>query len=273
MVNKEMVQESFIDEALDKEAKAKIQNGNWSRFCGRILPETPAFSLELPFHVIFEGLSGIQIAMEVSLADSQIFALCLSNETHLPTLRNYVTDQVQLFIDVVGFTRGFRFDVDIRSAVVNGGKFTSFSTIYPALAATVKDRPINDLELLPLCKEDSALVLALGDLRNAMRSASDSGLFCYRAVESIMQSFKKPTDKDERKVWQKMNDALKIEYSFTNSKIKDFADARRHGSGSFITGAQRDDCMVACATIIFRFAQFLKAGRQDLPLSQFPTLK
>ncbi len=197
------------------------------------------------------------------MIDSRIYALCFSNETHLPTLHNYVADQVQIIIDACGFLNGLWFDVDIQTAAASDGSFTSFNTKYDALANTTSDRPIEYLEMLPLLTNNSALVLALSDLRSAMRAAADTGLFCYRALESIMQSFRQPHE-NEKQAWQRMNSALRSTYGYIKNQIKQFSDARRHGADFFITGAQRDACIIACATIVYRYCRYLQFGKVPL---------
>jgi hypothetical protein len=119
-----------VDPEFNQTAKQHIGDaGNWVRFHGRLLPEVAFLSLGTPVHILLDGLSGIKIAFEISMSNSQVYVLCLTTESHLQTIRNYVTDQVQVLIDAYGFLNGFWADVDIRTAAPTAKPFTSFSLI------------------------------------------------------------------------------------------------------------------------------------------------
>jgi len=65
-------------------------------------------------------------------------------------------------------------------------------------------------------------------MRHAVQVPQDTAFYCYRAVESIRQSWADAGD--EKRQWLEMNKALKIDRS-AHDAIKDWADDQRHGAG------------------------------------------
>jgi hypothetical protein len=176
-------------------------------------------------------------------------------------------------VDAYGYLTGRGYDVEITSAINNEGVQTVFGVDVPELEKTASERPVEFHELVTeLIHKSQHLGNALADLRESIRSPIDTGLFCYRAVESIRQQFVQPGESKDNKSWERLRQALAVEESFIKS-IKLFADDPRHGKTPYISGPERVDCMKRAWVIVDRFCLYLQRGAKDLDAAEFKTLK
>ncbi|MBP7861459.1 hypothetical protein KA183_07240 [bacterium] len=245
-------------------------SGSWYTFQARLLPEHPGVDLGSPAYAFSE--TSAKYASEIFVLQSKIRIRIFTDERDFGTLKNNMISHVQFLVDSFGLFEGFWFTVNLQSVTLPDGGFLTFDTIYRNLTPAPETQGLKFQEILAL--EEACLITATSDFRNAMQSPIDSGLYCYRAVESIMQTFKTSPGEDEKKVWSRMNTALQIDKSFTLTKIKPFADPRRHGESNFsITGPERDECLSATRQIIMRFCHYLKQGKTSIDSTVYPILK
>ena len=111
------------------------------------------------------------------------------------------------------------------------------------------------------------------DLNLSIKYPKDTGVFCYRSIESIMQFFNKgdPKDTDARKkAWASLSENLLISQTWTNF-VKDFALNQRHGSPKSLTGKDRINIMMHTWQVVDRFLIFLNNGRKQID-SSYPVL-
>lgn len=245
------------------------ENGEWYLFHGRAFPETSSVSVDVPIYTLFECTDGKRIASQIHIADNQIRVRAFSSEHDLLTVRNILQDQSQSILDYATLGTASWWIVEMCNATKEDGSFGVFINMYTAIANEPVDLAPSEMFSLG---SNEALSIALANFRESLRSALDSGMHCYRAVEAVMQSFKDVND-DDKKGWQKLNAALNVDADFTKTQIKLYADHRRHGGASFaITGADRDKCIRATRQIIHRYCHYLKASKTRLDLATFPML-
>jgi len=89
-----------------------------------------------------------------------------------------------------------------------------------------------------------------------MRIPVETGFYCYRAIEAMMQSMKSDPNDDDSRAWQKLREALKIDRNVIDS-VKQHADVPRHGRPSAITDAERAQVFQATDMIVDRYLQHL----------------
>ena len=157
-------------------------------------------------------------------------------EWSLDDLRNVVKNYVSNELDLVGFIKGYAYDVDIRRVVnpVLNLDFT-FGIDTPCIVSRNKE-----IELLPRLKElqektggPEGLYISrcLADLVSAMKHPDDTGFYCYRAIESLRQHciHKFNLSKDNKtNQWKKIRELTKCSGDELR-KIQKAAEPVRHG--------------------------------------------
>jgi hypothetical protein len=192
----------------------------------------------------------------------------------LPTLRNSAIDSLRVITDLVGYERGYYFDVEIISAVCKEtNDWAVFGIEIPVLASRREKQETGTIEapLIRAVAGSAAAQIVLADFREAMRVAIGTGFFCYRAVEAMMQSMKVAPDEKDRAAWDRLHKTLCIDRSAID-EIKQHADLPRHGKPSTITDAERAKVFERTDEIIRRFLEYLVRGKRALPPEEFPLL-
>lgn len=108
----------------------------------------------------------------------------------------------------------------------------------------------------------NCLRLCLADLREAIQQPRDTGFFLYRAIESLMQSFR--TDdhkKSKERAWQ----SLRAELSVSEDNIRRLEQAAkspRHGETRYISSTERGELFEIAWDIANRYIQYASSGYQ-----------
>jgi len=244
-------------------------------FTGKVMPERANVNISAPpFHVEAKD-AGISFDAIVSIGASQV-SVVLNTETvnaDLSTLKNYVEDTVKILVDAYGYLSGRGYDIEITSVVEPKGKQIVFGVGIYQLEQAQSERPLAFHELIEVMNKSPHLRRALGDLREAIRSSLDTGFFCYRAIESIRQSFKKAEDGDkDGPSWERLRNALRIDRSWMDYLVK-FATPQRHGEMPYMSGEDRLKAMQHAWKVVDRFCVYVRRGFQELPESEFGILK
>lgn len=130
------------------------------------------------------------------------------------TLKNIIETTLRRIVDIVGYSNGLRFDVDVISAISHRtDERHVFGYNIPALS---KSRPVLDkkwpvlidfdISIISVLLKEPSLGMILADFREAIRMPHATGFFCYRAIEAIMQSFRCGND---NQTWARMRSALR----------------------------------------------------------------
>jgi hypothetical protein len=157
------------------------------------------------------------------------------------------------------------------SATSDEGSAVIFGIKIPVLQDT-RIKPTTEIEedLLKAVSEEIAARLVLADFREAIRSPVGTGVFCYRAVEAMMQSMKtSQDDKDDGPAWAQLRTRLQVDRSAIDA-IKKHADYPRHGKPQSISDADRGKVFRLTDQIVQRFLTYLRRGKIPLALPEFP---
>jgi hypothetical protein len=103
------------------------------------------------------------------------------------------------------------------------------------------------------------------------RRPTQSGFFCFRATEAMMQSLKHASNENDGVGWKRLRSALRVERSVLEF-LKDHADWARHGRAGVITDSTRTQLFELTDVIISRYLEFLMRGKIELPEAEFPPL-
>ena len=230
-------------------------------FYGRVLPDLPTISLQLPKHRSESNL-GFSFELSGHVHQSKIIAFVSQlSQVDIFTLRNAVMDDVQGSVDLACFLTGAGLDVDLTSAASDDGAWQIFDAFIPTLRS---DGEISiPYELVAAVGGDVPAHIMLADFREAMRVPRQTGFFCYRAIESAMQAFKNASTTTDGEAWVAMRSALRVDEKAVR-RVKVHADWARHGRPGSLTDETRVMLFHTTRSIIHRYLNFLVAGRQPL---------
>lgn len=246
---------------------------HWT-FFGKLHPERIPISLGTPLEgKAVQPFTGFAFNFRLVVHSSQLIVDLWFETGNLDifSLRNLAADIARSFADLVGYLNGLYFDVELHSAVEQATKsWQVFGIDIPVLAArrSAADREIKT-DLLIAIGESPAADMVLSDFRRAMRDPIGSGFYCYRAIETMMQSMKMNDAEKDAIGWEKLRSNLNVDRSAIDW-IKRHADLPRHGKPSGISDADRATVFELTDEIIKRFHAFLLGGKVPLPANEFP---
>jgi hypothetical protein len=209
-------------------------------------PERAQISLQ--FSLRFSHLtSGVEASASVSVVLNQVAVWIDSAiEWDIFDLRNVVKSVLQNELAVVGYLKGYAYEVEIRR-VLNRGRGIDyvFGIDIPCIAERNKaielEREIAKIRGKIHDIEGVYLHRCFMDLVSAMKNPDDTGFYCYRAVESLRQHCASkynvaPEKKAEQ--WEKLRELAKCDEA-TLREIKATADPVRHGDVVRVTSDDR----------------------------------
>lgn len=217
-------------------------------FYGKILPERAPISLSfgLGFSHLTSGDTG---KAEISIVLNQLsVTVHTEKEWNIFDLRNVVRHIVQTNLAMIGYLKGYAYDLEITRVLNSAlGVDYVFGIDIPAIA---KPRESIDLEnkLSELRKKTQGengvfLNRCFNDLVSAMKDADDTGFYCYRAVEALRHhcaAVHNITEMDRKSQWEKFREVSKVDEQMTR-KLENSAQSIRHGGVSGMTGDARKD--------------------------------
>ena len=158
------------------------------------------------------------------------------------SIRIAAVECIRMITDLIGYQHGCYFDVEILSAVSQEtSDWQVFANEIPVLASRRMRQTagVIDGRLVQAIGANVSAKIALADFREAMRVPVGTGFFCYRAIESMMQSMKVQANEDENSVsWPRIREMLSIDRPVID-EIKQHADLPRHGKPSAISDTER----------------------------------
>lgn len=215
-------------------------------FEGVVHPERAQISLQLSLG--FTHLtSGVEATASVSIVLNQIVLWVDSAvEWDIFDLRNVAKSILQNELAIVGYLKGYAYEVEIRRVLNRGlGVDYVFGIDIPCIAERNKEinleREIAQIRDKTQGVDGVFLHRCFTDLVTAMKNPDDTGFYCYRAIESLRQHciMKHNIDPENKaKQWQKVRELAKCDEA-TLREIKAMADPTRHGDVVKITSDDR----------------------------------
>jgi hypothetical protein len=267
-------EQRFFCQSLRKRAPQQGAPMTRWTFFGRILPERIPLSMRMPEHRSEAAELALRYRATINIDKGQFIVPVVveSPKYEVLTLRNVVEGDIRTLTDLVGYRRGCSFDVDMISATCDDGRSVIFGNQIPVLQqSTARDAGPIEHELIAAIRTNVSAQIVLEDFREAMRSPVQTGFFCYRAIEAMMQSMKEREDEGDAPAWKTLRSRLNIDRSAIDA-VKTHADDPRHGKASSITDSQRANVFRLTDELIRRYLIYLGNGKKTLPIDQFPTL-
>ncbi len=231
-------------------------------FQGIVLPERAQLSLEdsLKFSHITSGFDGIA---KVRILLNQLAVWIDSDhEWNIFDLRNVVYNLVQNHLNMVGYIKGFAYNLEITRIICRSRKIDHVYGIeVPCIAERGKTLDLGT-ELKKLRKKTHGpdgvfLTRCFNDLVSAMKYADDTGFYCYRAIESLRHHSAAKNGLSscpKSKQWEKFREIADCEESLLIS-IKQVADPLRHGGVSGITSEERSMILIRTWNIVSSYLE------------------
>ena len=192
-------------------------------------------------------------------------------DTYLATFINEVRRVSSAIYDAAYFTSGIASMLAFTSIVeIETNRSWKITDEVQELSQLIAERNPPIQETVELSMRDDFFRRAIADLKSALLFPSDTGFYCYRAVETTAQSFGSSTDQSKTP-WTELNSALNLNRNFLNPVTK-FSDTQRHGKWATMTAAERAEALKTAWIILYRYSQFSMNGRVALPPSDFPEL-
>src|SRR6185312_8540770 len=136
-----------------------------------------------------------------------------------------------------------------------------FGIEIPALARKRASVPMQVTgDLLIAVGADVGAQIALANFREAMRMPVDTGFFCFRAIEAVMQSMRADDNERDLRAWERLRQNLIVDRSAIGA-VKAHADAPRHGRATSIGDRDRATVLLITDEIVERYLRFLAAGK------------
>ena len=254
-------------------------------FSGRVHPERTYVTLgPLPRCRIETRLdeSVLTVDAHIMIDNAQILVVANSEERieDIATLRNSVESAIRGIVDSFGYIEGRGYDIELTSVISSTGEqWAVFGVEIAALQVDKDERPVSFGELHSLLTDPAQsqdecvsfalmqLRIALGDLREAVRSHTHTAFFCLRAVECLRQCYLDPSEQDDgaaRKAsWQRMGDELRVDKSWI-ADLQDASVSERHGQLRTMSDKQRVELLLRTWKVVDRFIMSAKANFQPL---------
>ena len=205
-------------------------------FHGVVLPERAQLSLD--FELTFSHhASTVQAKAKVSIILNQV-AVWVDSDYNwdIFDLRNIVKNIVQSHLAMIGYLKGYAYDIEItRVLSLERNIDYVFGIDIPCVA---NRNPPVDLNLALSTLRDKTygddgvfLRRCFVDLVSAMKHADDTGFYCYRAIESLRHhcaSLNGLRNTNKAQQWQKFREVAEVSEE-SIIVIKRTADPLRHG--------------------------------------------
>ncbi len=215
-------------------------------FYGTVLPTRAQISLsfDLGFSHITSGNIG---RAKISIVLNEVaVTVHTEKEWNIFDLRNVVKNIVQSNLAMIGYLKGFAYDLEITRVLNSSvGVDYVFGIDVPCIAKPREPVDLGveleKLKLKTIGANGVFLSRCFNDLIAAMKYADDTGFYCYRAIEALRHhcaSVHKLVTADKNTQWQKFRDISGIEELATRS-LEDAARVTRHGEVAGMTDEAR----------------------------------
>ena len=247
------------------ESTGKIQY----TFFGKVHPERCNVSVSgMEFQVIFPEVEPeVEGIIRHSISFSQVTATFVSDKPveNPCTLKNIVEDAIRAVLDVLGYTLGCGYDLEIIQMIDSlGSPPVVFGVGIPAINESASRAGIEFANIISLFSDARGQYLqrCLADLREAIRVPKDTGFFCFRGIESLRQFFLgEGRAKDDKASWELLRTELSVDRQDIEL-IQQFADPLRHGAGGWISAEERADVFTMTWNIVNAFIKYAINGYQ-----------
>jgi hypothetical protein len=242
-------------------------------FAGHVLPAV--LNVSLANRPTFQWRSeelGLDMTFRVEIRDGSIRIDCNLNkyeDAYLVPLFMRAQDIATASVDLAAFATGSGLSVVLEEFSDPTGAVTPLAAQQPSLAAlvyAVKPGTSEFDKVLQFVLAEPQLYLAMRDLSSAIAAPHRAVLHCARAMRTVGRLFGLSWAPSQR-AWLTFRDNLQISQAFMQAFLQ-----RKERDGPPISEANATEVIQRAWMVMNRVFEYLKRGRQPLPLSEFPLL-
>ena len=174
------------------------------------------------------------------------------------TLKNIISDNVQMVLDSACLDTTAATLVDIKSCCyVEADHIYVFGVNVEEIGITnAENREVFIEPILMLSAQNRYFRRALGDFRQSIINGEDTGFYCYRAIESLINSIKSSESINNKKhAIEILNARLNLSPECIE-RLRNLSGETRHGHPVWISGEDRVIAIRITREIIQRFSQW-----------------
>jgi hypothetical protein len=215
-------------------------------FFGVVLPERAQISLGFGL-TLSHVTTGKICTAKVSIRLNQVVVWVESeHEWDIYDLRNIVKNLLQTNLAMVGYLKGYAYDVDVTRVICQSRHVDQvFGIDIPCISERNKSLDLQ-VELNKLLDKNNGqnvvfLHRCFNDLVSSMKDADDTGFYCYRAIESLRHHCAAThglSSDTKSKQWEKFREVAACDEQALDA-IKSAAVAVRHGEVVKISSSDR----------------------------------
>lgn len=243
-------------------------------FSGVVLPERALLSVSGYQAQVVRQDGSAYMTIQLNIWNNQVSAAVDTEEPDIFTTRNLVRREVELVTGIAGFILGHSYDVEITK--VFGAELTPtyvFGVDIPVLAQRAQERDLGSLvnAIASMCFGGNAQYLrrCLADLAFAIKRPDDTAFYCFRAIESLRQSF--GADLPEKEQWAAMARAVGSGKG-EMTPLREHAFPARHGVPPPLSDADRQQHFLYTWSVVEKYIDYrlVQEGRAAVFASPVP---
>jgi len=173
--------------------------------------------------------------------------------------------------DSVGLSEGLPCAVRLEGFSEPGSRrFAQLTQALPRFGDMIRSAGLELNDWIALCVGSPQLRAALRDMRLGMQTPGEAAVHCFRAIERIRQAFSVKGG-DRKATWDRLRQALNVDRKWLDTYTA-HATAVRHGELLELQLDERNKNFAQAATVVIRYAAYLKGGKNNLSSNSFPPL-
>lgn len=248
------------------------------RFYGRVYPSFLRLSIRKhPAIELTDEHAGIPTQFDIAINGGKVSVDCKVNgyDHDRDYMRCFTraVDLVNASVNLAAFSMGVGASVIIDRSVDADGN---------GRLLILRDRPLSALctafsadsesfdGVLDFVFQDLRLSRAIRDLVESIAGPHIIPTNCARSIETL-RSIMLPANVERNRGWAFMQENLRVSEAYLKF-ITDHGVGPRHGNLQYVSADMTRAIADRSWTIMNRYFEYLKRGRQPLPLSEFPVL-
>ena len=237
-------------------------------FSGVVLPERAPLSVSEVRSQLVGPDGKAYVTLALNIWSNQISVAVESDEPDILTLRNIVRTEAEFVTNIAGFVCGYGYDIEITKAFGEALDPTHvFGIDIPVLSKHAEGRDVGLLvnAIFPLCFGPDAIYFrrCVADLSFAIKRAEDTPFYCFRALESLRQSF--GAELSEVEQWKAMAEAVGSSKN-EMEPLRARAFPARHGVPIPLSDQERQELFLYTWSVVERYIDFRLAASGSSPV-------
>jgi hypothetical protein len=234
---------------------------------GIVHPERAYSELDNTIHATIQNESiKLDGTISISIIKSQLTVGVVSETkiTDLETLKNVALDMVNGIVDIMAVHNYVAYMPEIKSISspeINMYKVYSVS-MHGLTPENVEEKGVEIGAALKAFTEDHYLPLAFNNVKQSILIPNDTGFYCYRSIECLLNSLSEKFSLDKKAAIDKLNADLNLSKKCLET-LRTYGGPARHGKPVSISGEERTTLISIASQIVQRFMSCYISGHNS----------